>query len=166
MSINADSGHHLPLKLQQEWIFTRTQSLRLPHQNLQAANLLSCSAHISGALREAEIADHHSPDDYFGNIFPPKKSSCDSQNIFLPPLPMTFKVVLLLPAVLNGCHEMCSHPWWFVLAHTHARTHAPRESTLATVEYRKDWCLSLLPPRGQTRNCGSNLISLFGFVLI
>lgn len=36
---------------------------------------------------------------------------------------MTFKVVLLLPAVLNGCHEMCSHPWWFVLAHTHARTH-------------------------------------------
>lgn len=108
MSINADSGHHLPLK--QEQIFNRTQSLRLPHQNLQAANILSCSAHISGALWEAEIADHHSLDDYFGNIFP-KKSSCDSQNIFLPPLPMTFKVVLLLPAALNGCHEICSHPW-------------------------------------------------------
>lgn len=119
MSINADSGHHLPLKLQQEWIFNRTLSLKLPHQNLQAANILSCSAHISGSLREAEIADHHSLDDYFGNIFP-QKSSCDSQNIFLPPLPMTFKVVLLLPTVLNGCHELSSHPWWFVLAHTHA----------------------------------------------
>lgn len=77
---------------------------------------------------------------------------------------MTFKVVLLLPAVLNGCHEMCSHPWWFVLAHTHAHTHPERAHWQLWNTGKIG--LSLLPPRGQTRNCGSNLIFLFGFVLI
>lgn len=122
MSINADSGHHLPLKLQKERISNRTHGV--PNSPTKPPGskhpfLLSTHLWISVGGRD------HSLDDYFGNIFP-EKSSCDSQNIFLPPLPMTFKVVLLLPAVLNGCHEICSYPWWFVLAHTHARTHVER----------------------------------------
>lgn len=89
--------------------------------NLQETNTLFCPAHISGSQQEAEFADHHSLDDYLGNIF--QKSSCDSPNIF-PPLPMTFKVVLLLPAAPDGRHKLCSRPRWFVLAlahHTHTR---------------------------------------------
>lgn len=96
-----------------------------PPPNLQATNILFCPAHISGSQQEADFADHHSLDDYLGNIF--QKSSCDSQNIFFPPLPMTFKVVLLLPAAPDGRHKLRSHPWWFVLALAHARTHAQTE---------------------------------------
>lgn len=50
-----------------------------------------------------------------------QKSSCDSQNIFFPPSPMTFKVVLLLPAAPDGRRKHTFTP--SMHTHTHAHTH-------------------------------------------
>lgn len=47
-----------------------------------------------------------------------QKSSCDSQNIFFPPSPMTFKVVLLLPAAPDGRRKHTFTP----SMHTHTHT--------------------------------------------
>lgn len=133
--------------------------------NLQATNILSWPAHISGAQQEAEFADHHSLDDYLGNIF--QKSSCDSKNIFFPPLPMTFKVVLLLPAAPDGRHKLCSHLRWFVLAlahaHAHARNGGYRQAQNLGVALILVHDYVVLPPTVRKWNCVNNRQLFFIF---
>lgn len=62
-----------------------------------------------------------------------QKSSRDSQNIFFPPSPMTFKVVLLLPAAPDGRRKHTFTP----SMHTHADTHTHRERLRGCVGRRR-----------------------------
>lgn len=132
--------------------------------NLQATNILFCPAHISGSQQEADFADHHSLDDYLGNIFP--KSSCDSQNIFLSSITHDFQ----------SCAVTTRSAWWSPQAlftplavcvgictrtHTHIQNGGGgiRSSEYRSPIYQAVHGCVVLPPTVREWNCVNNWLS-------
>lgn len=107
------------------------QALKLFFFHLKALKTSYFAHQTSLALsRGAGLADRLSP--VITSTAFSKKCPFDSQNIFFPPLPTTFKVMQLLPAVSDGHHKLCLHPLrlvdiWDGDTHTHIHTHKEKE---------------------------------------
>lgn len=129
MSINADLGHNLPLRLQQEHIFNPFQILSTPLKPAGSKHpfLLSTHLWVSAGERDCwpsppgRLPWQHFPKNKIN------KSSCDSQNIFLPPLPVTFKVLLFTTRGARWTPRALLTLLVAWVARTHARTHPKRE---------------------------------------
>lgn len=99
-SVNTDLGFHLPLRLQQEPVFSMIhtylwQTLKL-FSTLGIKHLILPTTHLWISAGGSDCWPPQ-PSDYLGNIS--QKISLWFTKHFLPPLPVTPKVVQLLPAV-------------------------------------------------------------------